>query len=52
MMESILTIVAIGFSFIFVFVFIIVCYVWYLFKYQMKAISKERYLKSQHGEGN
>jgi len=52
MMETIFTVVAIGLSFIFVFVLIIVCYVWYLFVYQMKAISKKRYLESQHGEGN
>jgi len=51
-MEGILAIVAIGLSFIFVFVLIIVFYVRHLIKNQMKAVSKQEYLKSHLGEGN
>jgi protein-S-isoprenylcysteine O-methyltransferase Ste14 len=50
--ETILTVLAVGMTAICLFGTIVVCYVWFLFHYQVKAIRKERELKSHHGEGN
>ena len=52
MIETILTVLAVGISVICFVSTIAVCYVWYMFHHQVKAIRKERELKSQHGEGN
>ncbi len=52
MIETIVTVLAIGLSAICLFITIAVGYIWFLFVYQMKEIRKARELKSQHGEGN
>ncbi len=52
MIETILTVLAIGISSICILATIAIGYVWFLFHYQVKAIRKERELESQHGEGN
>lgn len=52
MIETILTVLAVGVSIICIASTALVVYVWFLFHRQVKAIRKERELKSQHGEGN
>ena len=52
MIETIVTVLAIGVSIVCFLSTVAIAYVWYTFHHQMKAIRKERELKSQHGEGN
>lgn len=52
MIETVLTVLAIGFISICLFGSMVICYVWFLFYWQVKAIRKERELKSHHGEGH
>ncbi len=52
MIETVLTVLAVGVSAICLFVVLSIGYVWILFREQMKEIRKEIELKSHHGEGN
>jgi hypothetical protein len=52
MIETILTVLAAGISILALCSTIAVIYVWFLFHWQLKAISKQRELESHHGEGN
>jgi len=49
---TVLTVLAVGILVICLFGTIVVCYVWFLFHWQVKEIRKQRELESHHGEGN